>query len=262
MGPRVGIKGSYNRARTTLEERRRSSTKGEFATILRQQLYALRGEVEAAAKRDLNAAMTLGTTSAQNQLSYYGLTPPSGVSVSALSQYDAELSAVMLAFDAQAQRVISTWTRTYDLALLTGGDDRVGLLSRASLQNVVMSAVGSLLAASYVSATERDPGTQMKQAIAALDERTTDCCLQVHGQVVDWGGRFQLRGTPRLADEMEWAPFHYNCRTAITMYEQRYDDGITEQMQADAEMVRKLPPDERQRLFADLPANAFYPKAP
>lgn len=57
-----------------------------------------------------------------------------------------------------------------------------------------------------------------RQAIAAIDKRTTQCCLKVHGQIVDIDKPFQLSGTPRYGSELMWPPFHWRCRTSIVLY--------------------------------------------
>lgn len=57
-----------------------------------------------------------------------------------------------------------------------------------------------------------------RQAIAAIDERTTDCCLRVHGQRVAQDQPFHLTGTPRFADYVHSPPFHWSCRTATAIY--------------------------------------------
>lgn len=57
-----------------------------------------------------------------------------------------------------------------------------------------------------------------KQAIAAIDERTTDCCLRVHGQIQPLDHDFHLTGTPRYADYLPRPPFHWRCRTSETIY--------------------------------------------
>jgi hypothetical protein len=73
-----------------------------------------------------------------------------------------------------------------------------------------------------------------KQAIAAIDERTTDCCLRVHGQVVDLKKKFHLTGTPRFADDLDWSPFHWYCRTSVALYLPEYDDELTAGMRGAA----------------------------
>lgn len=57
-----------------------------------------------------------------------------------------------------------------------------------------------------------------KQAVAAVDERTTDCCLRAHGQIKPLDEDFVLVGTPRFADTVDWTPFHWNCRSSVTLY--------------------------------------------
>lgn len=78
--------------------------------------------------------------------------------------------------------------------------------------------VGGLSAAWYAEASKRSTVTYQKQAIAAIDERTTDCCLRVHGQIQDLDKPFVLTGTPRFSDKKQNPPFHWNCRTATALY--------------------------------------------
>jgi hypothetical protein len=61
------------------------------------------------------------------------------------------------------------------------------------------------------------PTEWWQQAIAAIDERTTECCLLVHGQAVPMGATFTLEGEPRYADEQEAPPFHWNAILAGEM---------------------------------------------
>lgn len=62
-----------------------------------------------------------------------------------------------------------------------------------------------------------------KQAIAAIDDRTTECCLSVHGQVADVGQTYKLTGTPRFQDEMMFPAFHWRCRTSSAAYHIAYE---------------------------------------
>jgi len=63
-----------------------------------------------------------------------------------------------------------------------------------------------------------------KQVIAAIDERTTDCCLRVHGQVQPLNAPFMLTGTPRFADMMQHPPFHWYCRTAEALWIEEFEE--------------------------------------
>lgn len=57
-----------------------------------------------------------------------------------------------------------------------------------------------------------------KQAVAGIDERTTDTCLRVHGQVQPLDKPFRLTGTPRFAGHIQAPPFHWRCRTSQALY--------------------------------------------
>ena len=63
----------------------------------------------------------------------------------------------------------------------------------------------------------------MRQAISAVDERTTNTCLEVHGQIVRNKEKFHLIGTPRFRDYMLNPPFHDYCRTATSIYQDRME---------------------------------------
>lgn len=77
----------------------------------------------------------------------------------------------------------------------------------------------SATTSSYYRAGESQAEQQWsKQAIAAIDQNTTDCCLRVHGQIQRLNKPFKLTGTPRFADEIQDPPFHDACRTAETLY--------------------------------------------
>ena len=81
-----------------------------------------------------------------------------------------------------------------------------------------------------------------KQAIAAIDERTTDCCLRVHGQAVPMGKKFKLTGEPRYGDEQAWSPFHWYCRTSVALVTaDEVEDDLTRRMReaAKAELARR-----------------------
>ena len=74
-----------------------------------------------------------------------------------------------------------------------------------------------------------------KQAIATIDERTTDCCLKVHGQIQPLEKDFRLTGTPRFADKVPDPPFHWYCRTTEVLYNEKFEEfGITTEKMRDA----------------------------
>jgi hypothetical protein len=82
----------------------------------------------------------------------------------------------------------------------------------------VWQRANDVLRTTYTAAERRSRTRYQKQAIAAIDSRTTNCCLQVHGQIVDLDQSFTLTGTPRFADRLPQPPFHHRCRTVIALY--------------------------------------------
>ena len=65
-----------------------------------------------------------------------------------------------------------------------------------------------------------------KQAVAVIQGRTTETCLHVHGQIVDVDKPFDLGGyQPQFAQKMMHTPFHWHCRTSITMWHPRFEQG-------------------------------------
>ena len=112
-------------------------------------------------------------------------------------------------------------------ARLTGKGAEDGRASVWSLGMVRAAAAWSLAVWGWTNAAvhmglvavdEQTTEVMKRQAIAALDERTTDCCLHVHGQIVAMDEPFRLTGTPRFADRMMRAPFHWHCRTGLSLW--------------------------------------------
>lgn len=77
----------------------------------------------------------------------------------------------------------------------------------------------------FIGQVKRQVPEVRKQAVAVISGNTTDCCLRVHGQIVDVDQPFELTGTPRFADRLMHSPFHWGCRTAITMWHPRFESG-------------------------------------
>lgn len=100
-----------------------------------------------------------------------------------------------------------------------------------------------------------------RQAVAVIDERTTDCCLRVHGQWQAMDDDFTLTGTPRYADTQPRPPFHKWCRSATALVQRKYAaDDLTQQMRdaARAELIART---QKPRRRVITPANAFSRRA-
>ncbi len=105
-----------------------------------------------------------------------------------------------------------------------------GAAAATETQTVAWMAVGGAMFAIYKYVSGITQREYFHQAIAAIDQNTTDCCLQVHGQIQPLDKPFILHGTPRFADKLDSSPFHWNCRTAVSLYTQHMESvGITTQ---------------------------------
>lgn len=129
----------------------------------------------------------------------------------------------------------------------------------ASDSQIDLWTAGAALAGLYYAAGEAQTGQKWrKQAIAAIDERTTDCCLRVHGQVQDRDKPFRLTGTPRFSDQKQNPPFHRYCRTATTLWIEEFEAvGVTtDEMRsaANAELEARERTGERVKIH---PASAI-----
>lgn len=160
--------------------------------------------------------------------------------------------AISAAIDAQLNAVYAQLAMGRDPVSIVGDNGRVGLLSPSSIlkigkrivAEIVSSArdqrlreafsggfggIGGLILPNANIAAKTE--VYKRQAIAAIDERTTDCCLRVNGQVVGVDELFRLTGTPRYADKMADPPFHDYCRTSVALvHEDDIDDKMTSDM--------------------------------
>ena len=145
-------------------------------------------------------------------------------------------SAIMGAFNAQRSILRTMITAGAASSLIIGDKSRLGVLKPGP---VMFEAARWLATGMHDSfkASLIAPGWN-KQAIPVFDEFTTECCLNVAGQIVPLDGKFHLTGTPRFADNMDWSPFHGHCRTSIALYRADYDDGLTQAIEEDARRTR------------------------
>jgi hypothetical protein len=94
----------------------------------------------------------------------------------------------------------------------------------ATESQVDLWTAGTSIVSNYLDAGQSQAGERWKkQCIAAIDERTTDCCLQAHGQIVDLDAPFKLTGEPRFSDEQQNPPFHWYCRTATSLWVEEFE---------------------------------------
>lgn len=178
---------------------------------------------------------------------------------------DSAIGAVIGVLTAQRAQVLSlVATGRATAASIIGTDASPGILNPvpvalATTDQVV--AIGQApLTRALAPATPASAGRPVYylQAIAGIDERTTECCLNIHGHAVPIGGLFHLTAMPRYADYLPGPPFHKWCRTAtglILMSE--LDDPLTRELFAAAsEELRQRKLARAERLLFSPPTHA------
>lgn len=250
--PRGRIPSAYRAARRSLK-----GNTGDRLTVA-FTLLDLRRSIEAAVVQILSDAAAAGRFQAQREADIYGLPV-----VNTPINVDDGTAAILAQYDSQAAAVRGLLAIGQGESVILGDSGRVGVLTpapviRESARWTTGAAIGgynSTITLSLQRANVQDEF--VKQAIAAIDERTTDCCLRVHGQTVPIDGDFTLTGTPRYADKMKGPGFHWYCRTAIAMVRKADANGdFTQRMQDAARAELKARKDIGGRVEI-APADAF-----
>ena len=155
--------------------------------------------------------------------------PPPNMRIGSVIAYQGQMISTLSRIQSESPEAAAG-----QLFATTPYQGRVSLFAQAV--NTAQSDVGGSVwgqgnsVVDYYTSRASAESTQkiQKQVIAAIDERTTNCCLQAHGQIRDEGKPFVLTGTPRYASEIQNPPFHWYCRTAPAPYIPQFEElGIT-----------------------------------
>jgi hypothetical protein len=217
---------------------RRALASGDLTLLTVAQVLAdLQVALQSATGDGLRLAAALGMTQAQAELALYDMGSASSPTATPTL---VEQEAWMTTYAAQANAVRAL-ALNGDRTLILGDAARVGVLAPALLLRegakwlalATQKGYGGTVRTSLQRAGAQDEF--MRQAVAAIDERTTDCCLRVHGQVVAVEEKFRLTGTPRYADELAAPPFHDHCRSSTALVRRsEADDDLSQQMRTAA----------------------------
>lgn len=210
--PRGAVLSAYRNARRAMRDvlRRRSP---QMMVEAAEVMGGLREEMNGLTMGYLLEADELGQRQAMRELRAYGVEV--GGLRSGIGQ-PTELAAAHEAWMGTVDQQLRA-TRMAVLfgepGLIIGDEERMGILSPGPVVRegarwvAIMAMLGWLL---LIRRAEQRWGIEFqRQAVAAIDERTTDCCLRVHGQVVGLKEDFRLTGTPRFADRLRDSPFHW-----------------------------------------------------
>ncbi len=191
------------------------------ALAMREVLGALAGEVNRSAGSLIEQAVGVGVEGANRQLAAWEVTTWSTAGalpaslIEAMTQQRAALNMTVAAQTAQA---VSLAVSGADEGRIVGDEGRQGVVRPAETATQLAAGLATLAALAWwwiiQEQTRRSGLVFWHQAVAALDERTTDCCLRVHGQARPLDKPFHLVGVPRYADDLEHPPFHWYCRTS------------------------------------------------
>lgn len=219
---------------------------GEEQALLaaRDVMNTLKRNIQTEARGLIADARALGAEEAARQLSLYGIKNTSTIvptQVSSAERSSAALDAIMSKVDAQSTLIRAAMLTTSDASLILGTSERMGILRASEITSVSSDIAAKLVWSEFSMVADQAIKTNglefSKQVVAALDDRTTDCCLKAHGQIQPMDEPFKLTGTPRYADELDWAPFHWYCRTSISLYLPEFDMGLTDEMRAGANQI-------------------------
>jgi len=250
--PRGAVLNAYRQAERnlTLAMQPESLTARQFG--VRQALVDLRDTMRQAAQTALLAAVAAGSTLAMQQADAYALpTPPAVVVIEPL------LAAWLAAVDAQIGAANALVALDAAPVEVLGDDTRAGVLRPAVVvaegSRWLATALAAAAAAAWAASLRQAGQIEEQwyhQAVAAIDERTTDCCLRVNGQVQKLTDPFILTGTPRFADKKQAPPFHWCCRTSEALLPAREaGDELTQQMrEAGAAELAARGPDGKNRV--------------
>lgn len=197
---------------------------------VRDVMRTLRRQLNSDVGNIFSDAIELGQDEVSRQLRFYDVRPQGSIRLT--EQTQSAIDATMSRFDAQSAAITALVLANADPAEIIGDAERTGILSAGEL-TAAAAYWGTFLIWNAFDETVQTVSEEqfMKQAVAALDSRTTDCCLKVHGQIQPLDEPFHLTGTPRYADYQDWPGFHWYCRTSGVLYKEEFDEGLTAKMQ-------------------------------
>ena len=210
-------------------------------TAAREIAQRLRADVRRGVSSVFGDASALGIEQGRREVSAWDLFD---VSIGVLPIVNDATEVVLGAVDQQLNTVLAEIrSGSPDAAELFGDESRYGILAPAGVVLAATRWITTITDTAHNTYTEQaiERSGQKKdeyglQAIAAIDDKTTDCCLKVHGQIIPIKGEFHLTGTPRFADNMKAPPFHWHCRTATALVKlAEQDDDLTRILQAAAQ---------------------------
>lgn len=193
----------------------------------------------------LESMFANGVEEAAQQLAIYGFKSDSPTRAEENHMIDGSISYLTSVVDAQVSRMKTFALQGTPVEEIVGDDRHVGVLRDSEILTDLAALLIELFFFGFFGSANRsgDGITQIgKIAVAAIDNRTTQCCLHVHGQVqIPITKPFDTTYPPAWSDKQDAPPFHYYCRTAIALYLPQFDDGLAGNMREYARSVMNDP---------------------
>ena len=252
--PRGRVLSAYRQARRAIAQAYKLPGAMRVAALL-DALRELELTLADIGRGAMAEAVRLGIESAESQIAAYAA---AGVAVDAVREH-AVLDALTAGWAASVSPQLETARAMVaagaEKEMLLGGGGRLGVVQAAPTVRdasrwLALAASQAFRAWSVGLEPRGELLDWQRLAVAAVDGRTTDCCLRVNGQVVNGvDAPFILTGEPRFADKLVDPPFHWNCRTSVVLYMEEFDNGATGFLreQSQAELARRRELDEQIR---------------
>jgi hypothetical protein len=213
---------SLSRRVTSLAADKSNDIRATVANYIRQQLRLAKA-AGLADTADINPVLNAGLSVAQDGEQSYMTNTSAWVTQleNSLQTQAAKLRLSQASDQEIKDRLLSETLADGRASVWLAGTNQANIEESG---NVWSYGIG-LLAAYMMIYNEQQPDVvYMKQAIATIDKRTTECCLRVHGQIQSLDDPFRLDGTPRYADEVQDPPFHWYCRTSEALYHEEFEN--------------------------------------
>jgi len=177
-------------------------------------LQTLEDSVKASSRGFYERAALIGLAQAKRDLKIYDLGEPEPIQEDGVQ---AAVTSALSLVEAQGDKVMSVARLNMGDELILGDDSRQGILTPTPILTEIAFWITGLSVLLYLSSTKKPGLDLVRQAVAQIDDNTTQTCLNVHGQVVAMQEDFHLTGTPKFATDMRAPPFHRGCRTAVAI---------------------------------------------
>lgn len=228
---------------TTYQQGQRALIQALGESDPQQATHEVMSEMRSSLRRRFDdlyrTSQTFGEDEAFRQLRLYqDKVRRRGKGIDLSEQLSTAKKATLARFDNQAATIETLVMTNATEEEIIGDEDKAGILRPSDLLITGAFYIALLLWDSFGNyVTNYGTLDYQKQVVAALDLRTTLCCIHAHAQIKPFERPFETLYPPAYAGEQDAPPFHYWCRSAMVLYSPQFETGITQQMLDGAQMI-------------------------